>query len=207
MANPTWQISGEYCETCSCDYLCPCTPGNLGAPMTRGHCDFVFGFRIERGRYDGTALDGLGFAVVGHAPGKAMTDGNISVGVLLDERATPQQRDALTAIASGQAGGPMAALGPLVTKMLGVETGRVEFAKDGLKRSFSIGSKLDMAMEGVPGTDGREPLYLDNTIHPANRKLALAKAVRSKLNALGLNWNETSGKTNGHFAPFSWRSA
>lgn len=207
MTNPNWQISGDYCETCSCDYLCPCMPSNLTAPMPKVKCDFVFAFHIDRGRHDGTALDGLGFAVVGHAPGKAMADGNVSVGVLVDERATPEQREAITAIASGQAGGPMAALGPLVSKFLGVEAGRVEFKKDGLKRSFSISGKLDMAVEGLPGAKAEEPLYIDNTVHPANRRLALGKATRSRLTALGMNWNETSGKTNGHFAPFSWRSS
>lgn len=203
----TWQISGEYCETCSCDYLCPCAPSSLTAAMTKGHCDFVFGFRIDRGRYGDTTLDGLGFAVVGHAPGKSMADGNISVGVLVDERATPQQQEAITAIASGQAGGPMAALGPLVSTFLGVETGKVDFKMDGLKRSFSVGGKLDMAIEGVAGADGKTPLHLDNTVHPANSRLALAKASHSRMSALGLDWNLTSGATNGHFAPFSWRSA
>ncbi len=203
----TWQISGEYCETCSCDYLCPCAPSNLTATMPKGHCDFVFGFRIDRGRYGDTALDGLGFAVVGHAPGKSMADGNVSVGVLVDERATPQQQEAITAIASGQAGGPMAALGPLVGKFLGVETGKVELKMDGLKRSFSVSGKLDMAIEGVTGGDGKTPIHIDNTVHPANSRLALAKASHSRLNALGISWNLTGGATNGHFAPFSWRSA
>lgn len=203
----TWQISGEYCETCSCDYLCPCAPSNLTATMTKGHCDFVFAFQIERGRYADTVLDGLGFAVVGHAPGKSMVDGNVSVGVLVDERATTEQREAITAIASGQAGGPMAALGPLVSTFLGVEAGKVEFKMEGRKRSFSIGGKLDMAIEGVAGADGSTALHIDNTVHPANTRLALATADHSKLNALGLSWSLTGGKTNGHYAPFSWRSA
>jgi len=24
MAQKTWEISGEYMESCNCDYLCPC---------------------------------------------------------------------------------------------------------------------------------------------------------------------------------------
>ncbi len=27
MATPTWQVSGQYYETCSCDFVCPCLPG------------------------------------------------------------------------------------------------------------------------------------------------------------------------------------
>lgn len=78
---------------------------------------------------------------------------------------------------------------------------------EGRKRSFSVGGKLDMAIEGVAGADGSTALHIDNTVHPANTRLALATAEHSKLNALGLSWSLTGGKTNGHYAPFSWRSA
>jgi len=76
-------------------------------------------FRIERGSYGAVSLDGLGFIVLGFTP-EAMGKGNWSVGVVADERASDEQRDAIVAIASGQAGGPMAGLGPLVGKFLGV---------------------------------------------------------------------------------------
>src|SRR5256885_1473898 len=31
-----WQIRGEYFETCSCDFLCPCPTSNLTARPTQG---------------------------------------------------------------------------------------------------------------------------------------------------------------------------
>jgi hypothetical protein len=60
-------------------------------------------------------LDGLSFAVLLHTPGP-MIVGNWKVGLVLDERGSHEQREALTAIAGGQAGGPMAALGPLISR-------------------------------------------------------------------------------------------
>ncbi len=42
-------------------------------------------------------------------------------------------------------------------------------------------------------------------MHPANARVALARATDSHLHAFGLNWDDTSGKNNGHFAPFDWR--
>ena len=49
-------------------------------------------------------------------------------------------------------------------------------------------------------------MYLDNVGHPAASRLALAKASRSHLHGFGINWDDTSGRNNGHFAPFAWKS-
>ncbi|OLC14885.1 MAG: hypothetical protein AUH29_09505 [Candidatus Rokubacteria bacterium 13_1_40CM_69_27] len=205
MAKTSWRISGDYFETCSCDFLCPCMPSNLAARPTQGHCNFAFVFHVDQGHYGDIALDGLNFAVVGHAPG-VMAQGNWSVGVIADARASADQQQAITAIVSGQAGGPMAAVAPLLGKFLGVESKPIRYSKDGLKRSVSIPEMLDQAVEGVPGAKADEPLYIDNTIHPANSRLALAKAVRSHVHAFGITWDTTSGRNNGHFAPFAWQA-
>jgi hypothetical protein len=66
-------------------------------------------FQIERGKYGNVSLDGLGFIVLGLTPAE-MNKGNWSVGLITDERATAEQRDPITAIASGTSGGPLAAL-------------------------------------------------------------------------------------------------
>ena len=56
-----------------------------------------------------------------------------------------------------------------------------------------------------PGATG--PLYLENTGHPAADRFALARATNSHVQALGLSWDDKTGKNNGQFAPFAWRSA
>ena len=205
MATSGWHVSGEYFETCNCDFICPCIGTNMTAAPSKGDCTFAMVYHVERGQYGGERLDGLSFVVVGNTPG-AMADGNWSVGVIVDERATQAQRDALAAIASGQAGGPMAGLGPLVTKFLGVEARQIIFQQEGLGRSASVPGVLDEAVAGVPSAvrEG-ELVYLDNTMHPANSRLALAHATRSHLHGLGLDWDDDSGKNNGHLATFEWR--
>ncbi|MGH8057555.1 MAG: DUF1326 domain-containing protein [Candidatus Entotheonellia bacterium] len=206
MATVSWQVSGDYFETCSCDYVCPCLPTNLAGRPSQGHCNFAFVFHIDQGQYGDTALNGLNFAVLGHSPG-VMASGNWSVGVILDERGNPAQQQALTAIASGQAGGPMAPLGPLIGTFLGTQARPIHFQKDGMRRSVSIPDTLDQAVEGVPGAvNPNEPLWIDNTLHPANARLALARAVRSHLHAFGIDWDDVSGQNNGHFASFNWRA-
>lgn len=205
MAKIRWQLSGDYFESCSCDYVCPCIPSNLAGKPTKGSCYFAFAFHVGKGNYGKVKLAGLNFAVVGQSPG-IMGQGNWSVGLIIDERAKPEQEQAITGIASGQAGGPMAALAPLIGKFLGAERKPIRFEKKGLRRGVSIPNVLDQVVEGVPGAvKPKEPLSIDNTLHPANSRLALAKATHSHLNAFGLRWDDTTGGNNGHFAPFNWR--
>jgi len=201
----SWQISGDYFETCSCDFVCPCAPSNLSAMPTKGSCTVGFAFHIERGRYGSVQLDGLNFAMVAFTPGVMADPASWQVGLILDERSDEKQGEAITAIASGQAGGPMANLGPLLGKFLGVERASIHYEKDGLKRSVKVGDKLEAAIEAVesvvkPG----EPLQIVNTMHPANSTLALARASRAHLNAFGISWDDVTGKNNGHYAPIEW---
>lgn len=205
MANVQWQVSGQYMEACSCDSVCPCPTSGLAAQPTQGSCDAGLVFHVERGQYGSTTLDDLSFAVLLHTPGP-MIQGNWTVGVIVDERASAQQREALTSIASGQGGGPMAALGPLVGRFAGAEAKPIKLEGTGMKRSVSIPGVLDIAIEGIVGAKQEEPIYLDNVGHPAASRLALAKATRSHMNGFGIKWDDTSGRNNGHFAPFSWRS-
>jgi hypothetical protein len=165
-------------------------------------------FAVDRGSYGSVSLDGLGFIVLGFTP-EAMGKGNWSVGVIADERASAEQRDAITAIVSGAAGGPMAALSGLVGTFLGVESAPIRFERSGQKWSVTAGNYLDMAATPARGLnpDATEPMYLDHTGHPAADRFALAHALRSHVQALGLTWDDASGRNNGQYAPFSWRSA
>jgi hypothetical protein len=191
-------------ETCNCTYLCPCITSNLTADPTEGDCKAAIAMRIDKGEKEGVKLDGLAFILLLLSP-KAMAEGHITVGLIIDECATVEQGEAITAIATGAAGGPMAALAPLVGRMAGIERLPISFDIDGLGRSVRAGDLIDQACEGVPGpARAGEPIYLENTGHPANSTLALAKATRSRMHAFGINWDDASGTRNGHFAPFAW---
>lgn len=208
MATLAWQISGQYYETCSCDFVCPCILGQMAVKPTKGTCTFAMAFQIEHGKYDAVVLDGLGFIVLGLTP-DVMGKGNWSVGLIVDERATTEQRDAVTAVASGSAGGPMSALSGLIGKFLGVESAPIHFDRNGVKWEIKAARLVDMAAAGAMGLNpsATDPLYLDNTGHPASDRLALAHASKSHVHALGLTWDDATGKNNGQSAPFSWRSA
>jgi len=206
MATPKWNLSGQYYETCSCDFVCPCITGQMAVMPTQGSCTFAMAFDVERGRYGDVPLDGVGFIVLGRTP-EAMNKGNWTVGLIADERTSADQRDTLAAIVSGAAGGPMAALSGLVGTFAGIETAPIRFSRDGVAWSVSAANQVDMAAEGAMGvaSDARAPLQLANTGHPAADAVTLAHATRSHVHALGLDWDDASGRNNGQYAPFSWQ--
>lgn len=200
----TWTLSGQYMETCNCEFLCPCITSNLTATPTEGDCKAAVALHVDRGAKDGVTLDGLNFIIMMHAPGP-MGAGNITVGLVIDEHASAAQVDAITAIATGSVGGPMAALAPLVGRFAGIERRAITFEMDGLRRVVQAGELIDQACEGLPSAVAPgEAIAIDHVLHPVASRLSLARAVRSVFNLFGIRWNDTSGSRNAHFAPFAW---
>jgi hypothetical protein len=98
MAGVTWTIKGRELAHCNCDYGCPC---QFNGRPTRGSCKAVIGVAIEQGQHGDTRLDGLNIAAVAAWPG-AIHEGRGHIVPIVDERASPQQREALLRIMSGQ---------------------------------------------------------------------------------------------------------
>ncbi len=201
-----WRIEGEYMETCNCSFLCPCISSNMKATPTEGDCKAAVALRISRGQKDGVALDGLSFIIVMRSP-MAMAEGDMTVGLIVDETADDKQAAALTEIATGAAGGPMAAFAALIGEFAGVEKRPITFETDGLNRKVTAGDLIAQSLAGVPSATRKgEPIYIDNTVHPVSSRLALAKATESRFSAFGIDWSDASGARNGHFAPFAWQA-
>ncbi len=205
MAQQKWTVRGEYMESCNCDYLCPCIYTNPQAPVTYDHCIAGLVFRIDAGSYGDTKLDGLKFALVLRS-GKVMADGDWIFAGVVDATADDAQRQALAAIVSGAAGGPPAFIREnLVSDFRGVEFKPIDFTQDGLKRSTAIPDILSFEIEGVASRNrSGEPFYIDNTAHPAGRRLALARATETHVHGFGLDLDLIGKGNNGHFAPFAW---
>ncbi len=199
-----WSIRGNYMETCNCEFLCPCIASNLADTPTEGECKAAIALQIVEGSKGDVKLDGLSFIVMMHSPG-AMGAGNLKVGLIVDERASDEQANAIAAIASGAEGGPMAALAPLLGSFEGVERAPISFEADGLNRIVRAGSFVDQACEGVPSVSAPgEVLAIDNVAHPVNTRLGLARATRSLFKVFGIEWSDSSGSRNAHIAPFAW---
>jgi hypothetical protein len=205
MAETKWAIRGEYMESCNCDYLCPCVYTNPQGPVTHDHCTAVLVFAIEHGNFGSVHLDGCKFAFVLRS-GKVMADGNWVFGIVVDEAADDAQRDALAKLAGGEAGGtPGLIRANLVSDFRGIEYRPIEFAMSGHNRRAAVPALFTFEIDGVLSRNrSGEPLYVDNTAHPANRRLALARAKELHVHGFGLDLDMAGTGNNGHFAPFAW---
>jgi len=197
----TWKILGDYFENCSCDVVCPCLISpkpQLTSKPTQGVCNVPLAFHIAAGKYGDVSLDGLNVVVVVHTPGP-MGEGNWTAAAYIDERADDKQTEALGAIFTGAAGGPMAVLAPLIATNLGAKKVPIRYQVDGNKRLAEIPGVLKMMVEPLP-----TGAMWAATGHPVNPdKLFFAVGTRgSTFSDHGMRW-DNSGR-NGHYAPISW---
>ena len=196
-----WNVKGTYIETCSCDPFCPCNV-SLAHGATYDYCRVTLVFNITDGEVESTDVSGLKVAAIAESP-KVMTDGNWRLGVFIDETASDEQAEKLVAVFTGQLGGPMEALAPLIGENLGVERAPIEIQEDGLRHSVKIGDVIDFEIEDVVpfGVETGEPVRIVGMFHPVSSEFTIAEAKRSKINAFGI---EYEGKTGLSTSQFSW---
>jgi hypothetical protein len=196
-----WSLKGSYVETCSCDLVCPCNV-SFDHGAVYDYCRVTLVFNSREGQIDGTAVGGLKVAAIVDSP-KVMTEGNWKLGMFIDDQASDEQADKLGAVFSGQLGGPMGALAPLVGEVLGVERAPIEVVDDGTRHSVKIGSGIDFEIEDIVpyGVETGQPVRLVGMFHPVASELTVAEAKRSSINAFGIQYE---GKTGLSTSEFSW---
>jgi hypothetical protein len=101
-----WEIKGREFGNCNCSYGCPC---QFNALPTHGHCRGLAVLDIETGFHGETRLDGLKAAAVFRWPGP-IHEGKGECVLVLDRRATPEQRAALLRILGGEDTEPAATI-------------------------------------------------------------------------------------------------
>jgi hypothetical protein len=195
-----WNLEGTYFETCSCEVVCPCTASlALGADYDR--CRVTLVFNITQGNVEGTDVSGLKVAALADTP-KVMSDGNWRLGVFIDSAASDEQAEKLGAVFGGHLGGPMQALGPLVSENLGVERVAIDVREEGLRHSVRIGDAVDFEIEDVVpiGVESGEPARVSGIFHPAGSELTISRATRSSINAFGIQYEGKAGFSTSRFA-------
>ena len=162
--------------------------GRLTTNNTPANGRFDFEFSLFSAESGGTPVSGP-LAL----PGVGVTNGIFTVPL-----------DFGAGVFSGQMGGPMAGLVPLISEMLGMESASIEYRNDGRHHSVKIGDGVSIEIDDVASPlDPSAPApMLTGVHHPAASSLTVARGTASRVSAFGYEINLT-GKS-GFSAPFSW---
>jgi hypothetical protein len=196
----SFHVDGDYFESCTCQVSCPCI---FLAPATEDACDVLFAWHIGSGEMDGVRLDDLNVAMAVHTP-KRMTEGGWKAALYLDERADPDQAKALGAIFSGQAGGHLANVAPLIGTVTGVHSAPIRFDREGGHRRVRVGDVLDMDVEELKGMDGVSPAVISNPLLGAVTQ-PIRQAKSGALSYKG-DWAVKAAGSNGFITEFEYSS-
>jgi hypothetical protein len=183
---PHWVIVGDLSEACSCMVPCPCNFGEGPAPHR--YCWSVVSFHIEKGHYETVLLDDLYLA--GGYGKKAMV-------WYIDEKATPEQAQALRAIAEH------------MVRANGFK-GPVHFDTRHITQEVEPrGHRVDIDGRGgfeadyILGRDGKNPVVVEN-----NTMWNIPRAVKAK--TIYLKYSDRYGNkfalkgTNSNTGKFDW---
>jgi hypothetical protein len=148
-----YNVSGHYFESCSCTTaVCPCL--FLEDP-TEGYCKAFPSWHIKEGNLGEVRLDGLNVAAWLHAPGN-LTNGNWRLALYIDERATPEQFQAIDELWHGKHGGYLEVIAGLVSESMGTKPANITWKEEGKHKHMvvkGVGGVDALAYEGADGAD------------------------------------------------------
>jgi hypothetical protein len=149
-----WNIEADFLQACNCDYGCPC---EFSAPPTKGFCEGMGAWRINKGNCGDVKLDGLGVGFAARWP-KAIHEGNGTACLFFDIRSSPKQREALLSICSGQAGGmPFEIIVTTFSKILDPQFVPFKFNFNGRDSSVQVGDAMSVVVEPIKNPVTGEP--------------------------------------------------
>ncbi len=144
-----WTMQGTEMVTCNCDCGCPCQFSRL---PTHGDCRALIFVQIDRGRFGDVPLDGLRWGILAAWPGP-IHKGNGTLQVIVDERASAAQRDAIEAVAHGRETEPgtvvWAVFASMVTEFLPTLSRPIDMTIDYDNRRASV--RVPDVVEGTVG--------------------------------------------------------
>lgn len=190
-----YQVEGRLLEVCTCKVICPCW---VGADPDGGICDGLLGWHVDKGNVEGKDVSGRTLVMLCHIPGNILK-GNWTVRIYVDDKATPEQRDALLDVWTGKLGGPVADLAKLVGKVDSIEQVPVTFDVKGAEGTVKIGGAIEAAVAPFQGATG-QPTALYDTVFTTipGSPAYVGKASHYKVSAPGFqidlrNHNAVSG--------------
>jgi hypothetical protein len=186
-AGAVYSLEGTLIEACSCNVNCPCW---IGEDPDGGECFAIVAYHIDRGQVTGVDVSGRSVVSIAHIPGNVLA-GNWEVVLLVDEHSSPEQRDALVKVFSGQLGGPLADFAQLIGTVKGVESVPITHQVRGGTGTLRIPGVLEAEMEPYRGPDGSITTLQNSvfsTVPGSPAWVAKASVNRVSLPQYGMSW-------------------
>ena len=205
MAEKTsYHLKGVMLGACNCDWGCPC---NFEAPPTKGFCEGGYLWHVQEGVYGQVTLHGLNFAMYGRSPGPVHL-GNLTTLYFVDERATPDQRQAIEELLiTNPTVMPFSIFKALTSNMLGIR--HVPFVLDlqGTRSRAKVGDALELQLAPMknPVTGEEEPATLLKPKGFTSQQQELCATSTFRLTSEALSYDH-SGKY-GEFCPFEYKGS
>ena len=153
----SWRVRGSYLEACNCDAVCPCRRegDREGGRSTLGKCEFVLSWDIHEGAAGDLDLSGHQVVMVGWYDDDEPWVWRVILYV--DSKANDAQREALSSIFLGQAGGTTlnnfaAAIG--LGEVLAVHPAEITLDHDPVRATIEVGTKVAVRATRVMETAG-----------------------------------------------------
>jgi hypothetical protein len=194
MATPTttktYELNGTLLDACSCAAPCPCW---VGDDPDGGKCDTFVAYHIDRGQVRGVDVSGLTLVQVSQIPGNILA-GNWRVVFYMDDRATPQQQQALLDVFGGKLGGALADLAKLYREVVAVHSVPIEDKAENGKGILRVGKEVYSETAPFTDTQGRPTKLVDtifSTIPGSPAYVAKASIDRVTIPEHGMVWEFT----------------
>jgi hypothetical protein len=186
-AKTVYQLEGTLLEICSCGVMCPCF---VGEDPDGGSCVGVIAYKLDRGTIEGVDVSGLSLVNVAQIPGNAL-QGSWRVVLLVDDRASEEQEQALLRAFGGELGGFLGDLAGLVDELVSVERATISHAVDQGTGSISIDGVLSAELEPIIGANGGQTTLQETaftTVPGAPAYVSKASRFEVHLPQHGMEW-------------------
>jgi hypothetical protein len=211
-AVPAWTLKGDWFDVCSCNIACPCEFAQI---PTGGKCQGVLAYKINEGTFGDTDMSGLNVVALIRFEGDLWAgETTATVGLLVDDRATPAQLEGIQAIFGGAGGGWPGAFAKLIGDFRGVEIVpiRIEVAEDLATWSVEASGKVTASAVALTGptADPNKRVQLINPpgseVGPGEHVVAtwgVGEMAQSDPNLFG-DFKIDKIKTSSKHIPFNW---
>ncbi|HZP44397.1 MAG TPA: DUF1326 domain-containing protein [Candidatus Binataceae bacterium] len=199
MSEP-WSVKGSYFETCNCETACPCV---FLSPPTAGECTVLVAWHIDEGRFAQISLDGLNVVLAVHSPGH-MAEVKWRAALYLDESAAAPQREALTQIFTGQAGGHPGRIAQHIGELLGVANVPIEYRAEGKRRAVRVGKVADATIQAIATPAGEVTVSGHPLAIAPGFPATAARSEGLRYQDHGYSWEIS--KKNGFYSAFHYRN-